>query len=138
MTLGWQPVPRSARVLAAGMVAASAGLVWTVHQLPVVEGLVLGHPSFCAMKVLFGIPCVACRGTRAVFALAHGDAAGAVQFNPLGTLLVASCLGLAVSALITGRIPALREIARPWQVFLWCLLLAAVLGNWAYVIQAGG
>jgi hypothetical protein len=138
MTLVWLPVSRPGRGLASMITAAAIIGVILARRVPLVEHLILGRPSFCMMKVVFGIPCLACRGTRAVFALAHGDPGRAILFNPLGTLLVSGGLALAVCAAVTGRIPFLRDLPPPWRILLWCLLGVAALGNWAYVIRAGG
>lgn len=39
-------------------------------------------------KGIFGIPCPACGGTRAIILLAKGDAAGCMELNPSAPLLL--------------------------------------------------
>jgi hypothetical protein len=138
MTFAWEPLPRSVRVLAAFMAVTGVAGVAVVRAMPFTQTLVLGLPSFCTLKLLFGIPCLACRGTRAAFALAHGDIGRALFFNPMATLLVIGLLAGSILGAATGKVPFLHGISRPWSLLLWCLLAAALLGNWAYVIRAGG
>jgi hypothetical protein len=138
MTFAWEPLPRSVRVLAAFVAVTGVAGVAVVRTMPITQTLVLGLPSFCTLKLLFGIPCLACRGTRAAFALAHGDIGRAFFFNPMAALLVMGILAVSILGAVSGKLPFVHGISRPWSLLLWCLLGAALLGNWAYVIRTGG
>ncbi len=138
MNVTWVRLSGSARWLAAyGLAFALAGIT-LVQLFPLLEAATLSRPSPCALKMLTGYPCLACRGTRAVFALADGDFGQAIRFNPLATLLLASLLVMAAIASAIGRLPTITQMSRPWRSLCWCLLVVALLGNWAYVIAAGG
>lgn len=138
MNLSWVRISRSTRILAAAVVVAAAAGIAAVHLVPLFKPTVLAPPSFCLMKLVTGYPCLACRGTRATMALANGDILQALRFNPLATLSVTTVLAGALTALLTGRLPIVSSLPRPWITLGWCLLAVALLGNWAYVIAAGG
>ena len=44
--------------------------------------------SACLFKTITGYPCPGCGGTRAAYALLHGDWLGALLINPLSCLLI--------------------------------------------------
>lgn len=98
--------------------------------------LATGGPPPCGFKIITGLPCPSCGGTRAVLALLAGDPLRAIWFNPgvmIGGALFAAYLAwggwrnYATGAWPRGpRVPGLRG-----------LLLAAVLLNWAWVMMAG-
>ena len=138
MNLSWVRISRSTRIFAATLVVAAAGGIAAVHLVPLFKPVVPIPPAFCVMKMLTGYPCLACRGTRATLALADGDILRALRFNPLVTLLVASVIAGALTAVLTGRFPIVSEVPRPWSILGWSLLAVALIGNWAYVIAAGG
>ncbi|MEM0968425.1 MAG: hypothetical protein AAGJ31_03670, partial [Verrucomicrobiota bacterium] len=75
--------------------------------------------------------------TRAAFALGEGDLRRALAFNPAGTIFLLIGGGLVVLNAVTGLRPDFR-MNRPERRLAWCLLIAALLGNWIYVIRAGG
>jgi hypothetical protein len=131
-------LPIAVRCGAASLLALAFSGAVLIRLTPVLEPLTLARPSLCAMKLLTGYPCLACRGTRAAFALAQGAPGRALAFNPLATLLIGSLLISATLAVVRGEVPTLRSVSRPWATLLWCLGAAALLGNWAYVIAAGG
>jgi len=104
---------------------------------PAVERFFLDRPPTCLLKLVLGIPCLACRGTRAAFALSHGDVPGAFAYNPLATLfLVGLPVALALGAL-SGHTVRVHGSPAEARLF-WILLAAALLGNWLYVIHQGG
>ena len=94
-------MPRSMRVIAAGLVGTAA--VWPI--LPV-------HPPFaCPLRALTGIPCPFCGMTRACVAAVHGHLATSLAFNPAGVLVVIA----AVVALVRPQL--LTRVRLPmWSV----------------------
>lgn len=99
------------------------------------------HLSFvvCYFKLMTGLPCLTCGGTRATVRLLSLDPAGALAMNPLVTLagfLVAAWAIADVALLTRGR--ALRvgvspQVARVLRI----AIPLAVAANWAYLIAAG-
>jgi len=90
----------------------------------------------CMFKRVTGYPCATCGGTRAAMTLAKGDVLGAVQLNPLATLLVIGApLLLAWWVLVPPGATAAgrwgRRVRPDVQV---AILLAVVIANWAYVL----
>lgn len=138
MNVSWVRLSASARWWAAGVLTAALAGMTAVRWLPLLEIATLGRPPLCTLKLLTGYPCLACRGTRAAFALAHGDLGRALQFNPLATVFLASILLGSTVAAVFGRLPNVSRMPRPWTTLGWCLLAVSLLGNWAYVIAAGG
>jgi hypothetical protein len=80
---------------------------------------------------------VACRGTRAAFALLRGDLPEAVRFNPLATLFLIGVVSYLAYLSIAGRNLEI-SLLRSELILLWTLFLLALAGNWAYVILQGG
>lgn len=92
---------------------------------------------FCPFRQITGWPCPTCGATRSLAALAQGDLAAALSFNPLvATVAMFSIAAGAVS--VAGRLsrvelptprpqPALQPLLRAGAVGL-------VLANWAYLI----
>lgn len=138
MKVLWVRLPGSARWLATFLLLLAIAGATALRIFPLLEPLVLARPSTCALKLLTGYPCLACRGTRAALALAHGAPGRAFFLNPLATLLIGTTLLAAAWAAVRGEIPTLRPIPRPWAILLWILGALTLLGNWAYVIAAGG
>lgn len=90
----------------------------------------------CVWRNLTGIPCPSCGSTRGVLALLRGDWLGPWRHNPLVATLGAVVLALAV--LRVGFCRAFRvHLSRPEKLAAWCLALAALAANWAYVIWRG-
>lgn len=87
----------------------------------------------CMFKRITGYPCATCGGTRAAMCLARGDFAGAIQLNPLATLLV---IGAPLLLAWWVLVPPAGAERRRWihpagQV---AILLTVVIANWAYVL----
>ena len=123
-------VPLGAIFLAIVVAGAAAVAVLHLDRLPIV---------FCVFRAATGIPCMTCGATRAAGLLATGDVAGAFAMNPLATLAAFALVpwGLADLALLPrGRALSL-ELAPPAAWAVRGLAIAAVMGNWAYLIAAG-
>jgi hypothetical protein len=94
--------------------------------------------TLCVFRALTGLPCPTCGATRAAGRLAELDVAGAVALNPLATALALSIAAWAVIDLLL--LPARRAVTvevepalAPW---LRGAAVAAVLGNWLYLLLA--
>lgn len=99
------------------------------------------HLSFivCYFKLMTGLPCLTCGGTRAALRLLVLDPAGALAMNPLVTV-GAFLLGIwtaADLALMTRRRALRAQLSRAAVRLLQVLLPLAVIANWAYLIAAG-
>tara|TARA_R110002096_G_scaffold435701_2_gene662191 strand:+ start:11408 stop:11623 length:216 start_codon:yes stop_codon:yes gene_type:complete len=70
-------------------------------------------------------------------ALSHGQIGKAIQFNPFAVVLAAAVASWSAMAGILGRLPT-PAISKPCQNLAWTVLGFALLGNWIYVISAGG
>ncbi|MBI1865600.1 MAG: DUF2752 domain-containing protein [Nitrospirae bacterium] len=85
----------------------------------------------CPLKELTSIPCPTCGTTRALLALAKGDAWSALRMQPLATAGVG--LGFLASAWLAagGRLPGrAHPILRP-------LAAVAIAANWFYLFFDG-
>ena len=118
----------AARVLLAGVIVAAC--VALAHAFGV---------TLCPMKRLFGVPCPTCGTTRAFAELLQGDVSGAFARQPL----VMSCSLLGLPVLLVIRFVSDRRTmadllaAVSRSAIFWCLVAAAVLANWIYVILHG-
>ena len=85
--------------LFAALIGAFGGLLASAH-VP------------CGFAFVFHTPCPGCGSTRAMLALAHGDLAGYVRFNPLAalmTLILVVLVGSTFHSLLTTG--TYREVA---------------------------
>ena len=84
--------PRSRRLvaplLAAGLSGGALGYLWLVDPNEP------GHYPMCPTKALFGIDCPGCGCTRSLYALIHGDIAGAADHNIVMLLAVPFVIAL--------------------------------------------
>jgi hypothetical protein len=114
---------------AVGVTALWLALVGVLHYLEPAAPL-------CGFKRLTGVPCPGCGLTRGVTALAKGEVAHGLAFNPL--LLTALLLFLLLLGvrLLLGRAPRLGLAPRERRLALLggALLLVA---NWAYLVARG-
>jgi Protein of unknown function (DUF2752) len=120
-----------------GVTFAAIGLL----GLGLVSFLHLDRLGFtvCTFKSLTGLPCMSCGTTRALGRLAAGDWLGALQMNPLATLVfvVGGLWAVADSiAALRGRGVRLRASA-PVAHALRIAAVAAIVLNWIYLIAAG-
>ena len=119
------------------------GLLWggvaTLMLLlsPFAERLAGALPH-CPVQEAFGLPRLTCGATRAGLALARFDLIGAVRINPLASL---AWVGLVAGGLIAGGLALVgRPLSEPnWKLSLptRCLLVAALVANWVYLVGAG-
>ncbi len=95
--------------------------------------------TLCTLKALTGIPCPTCGGTRSVAHLARFDLVGAWTMNPLVTAAVLVVVPWALAdAWLWTRGKALDlTVSPPAAAVLRVLAVAAVLGNWLYLLLAG-
>ncbi len=107
------------------------------HSVPEVRYVAEARPSVCLMKNAIGVPCLACRGTRAAMAIADGNVPGAFRYNPLASVFVLSLVGLVLMVGVGGKWPDARWDPA-WTKLGIVILVLALLGNWIYVIVAGG
>ena len=70
--------------------------------LVIASTLALVPFSTCGLRIFLGIPCPACGLTRATLALARGDLAAALRFQPLALPLLAVAAITAAAAFVAG------------------------------------
>lgn len=99
------------------------------------------HVPQCMLKLITGLPCPTCGGTRALRALlGHGDVLAALRWNPLVTIgALAAVPFLTYAAIVTifrGR--RLRMlIAEADKQLLRNAAWIAILANWIFLIVDG-
>jgi hypothetical protein len=119
------------------------GLIWGAVALllvlvtPLASGLASALPP-CPIRTLFDLPCPSCGTTRAALGLVHLDLGAALASSPLATLAWVMLVG---GGLLAGLLAVFgKPLAEPeWlqsSSFRW-LLVAAVLGNWLYLLGVG-
>jgi len=133
----WLRAGPSARGVAILILSLAALGSSVLHLYPQIIQFLTGGRTFCMMKQVAGIPCVACRGTRAAIALAKGRVDQALYLNPLATLFILTVGGLIGFIAVTGKMPEFSWDPA-WKKLGIILLVFALLGNWIYVIAAGG
>lgn len=93
---------------------------------------------FCGFKVLTGLPCPLCGGTRAAHALLHGDISHAAYLNPLAIgvigLLVAVGLVCVVEAIFGRTLANWPAFWSRWHRPLPVILIASLLLWWPFHI----
>ena len=147
------PTPRHAmniEVDRQGAIAINHELIWgTLVGLTFVTALAFPfwsnyYSTICPMKLIAGIPCVLCGGTRAVSAWTHGDFYAAFTLNPLAALLsvfMAAYLIYAAAVLIINKQWRIRfdpgALSVRTRVCIGGAVLVGLALNWAYLITAG-
>jgi len=93
----------------------------------------------CGMKMLFGLPCFTCGGTRATIHLLRGDLAGALALQPLIILLYGGFLAWGLASFGTFLVDRRLSLSltSTESTIAKISLLAAPFANWAYLIAAG-
>src|SRR5438045_4092627 len=88
-----------------------------------------GFAYQCMLLKLTGIPCPFCGGTRALGALAIGDYAAAIRWNPLVTFGFVSVLVAAFVSFIRGRYFHFNQSRMQW------IGLGIIISlNWLFLI----
>ncbi|MGY0504877.1 DUF2752 domain-containing protein [Luteimonas sp. e5] len=102
------------------LIAAAAGLAVFRRFDPNLDV----NPFFpCSFHALTGLWCPGCGGTRALHALAHGDVARALAYNPLVPVLLVLMLGglLWLAGWRPGWMHRIAtQLGRPWP---WLVLI---------------
>lgn len=133
--LSWRRTEPADRPLALVLFAGAVGAATLVPWAPLLARL---SPP-CPFHAWTGLPCPGCGTTRAVVALAGGDPAAALAWNPLATLGLVGGFVIAAAALpwveARGPVPVLREGGLP--VWARALAAAALAAQWAWLVAAG-
>jgi len=108
--------------------AAYAGFYLAISYLILQSGR---HFTFCLLKILTGLPCPFCGGTRAAFALLGGDLLRAFWLNPLAVSLI---LFFLPGYLVYNRVLRPRGWEKKLSRLFWLLSFLALAANWAYLI----
>lgn len=111
----------------------AGGAGWGLLAAPHLETLARLIPR-CAWHVWSGVPCPTCGATRAALALARGELAAAISFNPLATIgMIVLVLGLGAPLWVSARGPIPRfsmPDSGAWRAAAWL----AMAGQWGYLI----
>lgn len=93
------------------------------------ERLGFAHGPPCFLRLMTGLYCPGCGGTRAFFALSHGEIGKSIRFNPWTIILIAGLMLWGGKRMIRWLAPGSRW-GRPLQLkaaWLWGLLIAVIL-----------
>lgn len=105
----------------------------------------LGLPSAppCTFRSLFGLPCLMCGGTRAIYALLQGRWSDAWYFNPLASVLAPVVIVLCfviIIELLSGRsilAPRFKAVGTPLKSPLAISGIVVVLVSlWAWHVHS--
>lgn len=120
-----------------GFWISAAAVVWigAMAANVVLERATGAGVPLCMFKRMTGVPCATCGSTRAAGALVQGRVLEAVEWNPLVVLGAGTIVVWAIVRLMRGPRP--RPMSGGVRAALWIGLIAAVAGNWWYVIQRG-
>jgi hypothetical protein len=108
-----------------------AGAAWAalVGIALLLERTGIAEPPVCLIRRTTGIPCAACGGTRATFAILRGDVGAALALNPGVTLLL-----VLIPAWLLWRATARRAAPALGAGLTAAIILALFAANWAYVL----
>lgn len=132
MRIHWSRTTRLPRfpLWATAIVVGWAAVIAAVQFLPFFRRHDL---NACMFLRLTGLPCPSCGSTRAVLALTRGEILRAFAWNPLITAFLATLVLYLGTRILTGWAPRVR-LTRTERILALTLLVALVLGNWAWVI----
>lgn len=120
----------------AWIIAAAGVWITAVAATALMERLSGTEIPTCLFKRATGVPCPTCGSTRAACAMAEGDVVQALVWNPLFTMAGIAFVGWCL-LLCFARFRVRRQWPRVNIGAQVCVLVAAVLMNWAYVIWHG-
>lgn len=114
----------------AGLAGAAAVYLLSAYRISYVV---------CYFKLVTGIPCMTCGGTRATMRLLRLDLAGALAMNPLVTVfgMLVAAWALADAVLFFRRRALRLQVSPAVARALRIAIPLAVLVNWGYLIAAG-
>jgi len=132
VTLHWLPRTRRFGLLHALGLAGALGLL-AARLLP------LQRMSFlrCALREHTGWPCPGCGLTRVAVRVSHGDVAGALDANPLGTVAAlgfAACAVLAAAQLLFRLPVPVVHLSVPEARRVRLAVFSALAVNYAVVV----
>jgi len=132
VTLHWLPRTRRFDFLhalgLAGLLGLLAARFLPLQQLPFLR---------CALRAHTGWPCPGCGLTRVAVRVAHGDIAGALDANPLGTvaaLCFAACTVLAALQLLFRLPIPVVQLSAPEARRVRLAVFSALAVNYAVVV----
>ncbi|MEM6795579.1 MAG: DUF2752 domain-containing protein [Acidobacteriota bacterium] len=115
-----------------------AGAVLCLVALSPFGSAIAGFMGACPFKETTGVPCPSCGTSRAAMGLARLDVWGAFSAYPLPTLgwtfFVLGGLWAGAWTALGRDLPSLPRRLPRWALIL---VVAAMLGNWAYSIATG-
>jgi hypothetical protein len=122
--------PVGATLGAAAFLGAAGVLLLSTYRLSFIV---------CYFKLMTGLPCLTCGGTRAAISLLTLDPAGALAMNPLVTVAGLLLAGWAAAdlVLLTRRRALRLELTPRAARLLRILAPLLVIANWAYLVVAG-
>ena len=119
--------------------------IWLVIIEVAALVLVLGAAYFqlpigCPFKMLTGIPCPGCGGTRALIALLHGHLIEAIMTNPLSIVVIIFALIAPIWLFIdcyrdTDSLK--RVMMNKWPTWVIVIMAIIIIANWIWNICKG-
>ena len=108
-------------------------------------GFVLGlyylHiPWRCPFKMLTGLPCPGCGGTRALVELLHGRFTEALWLNPVSVLVIVFAVIAPVWLFVDccrGTHSLQRVMKGQWPIPVICVAVVITIANWIWNIYKG-
>jgi len=98
----------------------------------------------CFFKMATGLPCPSCGATRSLIEILKGDIAGAVQWNPIGFILLLLMIALPAWMLYDGigKKDSFYRFYHRFEVFMrkksvYIPAMALIIINWIWNIHKG-